>query len=120
MSHPTRCAQVRELYVKRQFFRGLQVTILQQTPQAGISLASYKKLTETSWVPRPDWKVSGALGAAVNGFISGSVAKLFVQPADTVKKRLQASGFKVPTQSGLDSRSYDGICDCIRKTFKQE
>ncbi|XP_014491129.1 calcium-binding mitochondrial carrier protein SCaMC-2-B-like [Vigna radiata var. radiata] len=92
----------------RAFYRGLIPSLLGIIPYAGIDLAAYETLKDMSKQYITGDGEPGPLVQLGCGTVSGAVGATCVYPLQVVRTRMQAQ------------RSYKGMGDVFRKTYKNE
>ena len=95
-------------------FRGWWITLLREVPQFGIYFGTYSWMrlyfaTITNTSPED----LGLLYLSLAGGVTGIVTWCWY-PVDVIKSRLQYNG------GGKFKMSYNGITDCVRKSYKSE
>jgi len=109
----------------RAFFKGLTPTLAAIGPQTGFQFGFYTLFSQIleSLVTKHDKLLNQAvmtpLGSLSCGGLAGLCAKLSVYPLDTVKKRLQISGWAGREDLGITLR-YKGALHCLGDVFKRE
>jgi len=107
------------------FYRGLAVTMAAVGPQTGLQFGFYSLFNQimsglvTQHDSELNQRVMTTLGSLSCGALAGLSAKLSVYPLDTVKKRLQISGWEGRKDLGLTVR-YAGAMHCLGDIFKRE
>lgn len=97
----------------RAFYRGLLPSLLGMIPYAGIDLATYESLKNSSRQFLPEDNEPGPMIQLCCGMISGAVGATCVYPLQLVRTRLQAQRMNSPTR-------YKGMIDCFHKTWREE
>eukprot|EP00250_Pteridium_aquilinum_P003098 c13429_g1_i1 orf=472-1989(+) len=97
----------------RAFYRGLLPSILGIIPYAGIDLAMYESLKDSSreWLPAN--QEPGPLIQLCCGMVSGAVGATCVFPLQLVRTRLQA-------QRMNSANRYKGMVDAFQRVWKEE
>jgi len=102
-------------------YRGLFPTLLEIVPYIAIQFMVYEETKLAYAFIRKKFggqgEEVGALGHLWCGAVAGTVSKIIVLPLDTLKKRLQISGFE---RGYGENVSVNGILDCARKIFQRE
>ncbi|XP_052181087.1 calcium-dependent mitochondrial ATP-magnesium/phosphate carrier protein 2-like isoform X2 [Diospyros lotus] len=97
----------------RAFYRGLVPSLLGMIPYAGIDLAVYEKLKDTSKRYILHDAEPGPLVHLGCGTVSGALGATCVYPLQVIRTRLQAQHTGVPA-------AYRGMSDVFRRTLKHE
>eukprot|EP00088_Acartia_fossae_P023639 TRINITY_DN2465_c0_g1_i6.p1 TRINITY_DN2465_c0_g1~~TRINITY_DN2465_c0_g1_i6.p1 ORF type:complete len:334 (-),score=62.71 TRINITY_DN2465_c0_g1_i6:297-1298(-) len=109
----------------RAFYKGLVPTLAAIGPQTGLQFGFYTLFTQIleSLVTAHDdllkHEVMTSFGSLFCGALAGLSSKLSVYPLDTIKKRLQISGWQ--GRQGLGTTpSYSGTLHCARDVVARE
>jgi len=109
----------------RALYKGIGPTLLAIGPQTGFQFGFYALFSQlldklvTTHDSKFDGRVMTVVGSLSCGGLAGVCAKLLVYPLDTVKKRLQISGWT--GRQGLgDTYRYQGAVNCLGTILKIE
>ncbi|KYQ88830.1 putative transmembrane protein [Tieghemostelium lacteum] len=94
----------------RGLYKGSSATLLRDIPFSMVYFSTYARLKQYFT------KENGELGLGrilLSGILAGSLAASISTPADVVKTRIQV-------KPGPNDPHYNGIVDCITKTYKNE
>ncbi|CAB3259635.1 unnamed protein product [Arctia plantaginis] len=109
-------------------FKGLNPTLGQIAPHAGMQFAVYKIFKDSVFTNIPYFnrkttdkhKVTTLTANLLSGSISGCVAKTAIYPFDLVKKRLQIQGFQHHRKFFGKQMYCNGLIHCVRLTIAEE
>jgi len=109
----------------RAYYKGLVPTLAAIGPQTGLQFAFYSLFTEmlntvvTAHDDILNHEVMTTFGSLLCGGLAGLSSKLTVYPLDTVKKRLQISGWQGRVSLG-STLVYTGTLHCFRDVLARE
>jgi len=109
----------------RAFYKGLVPTLAAIGPQTGLQFGFYSLFTEmlrtvvTAHDELLNHEVMTVLGSLSCGALAGLCSKMSIYPLDTLKKRLQISGWE--GRKGLgNTLTYQGTLHCLKDIVKRE
>lgn len=123
------CSSIVKTEGTKALFKGLNPTLGQIAPHAGLQFAVYKLFTDNIFRNVEYFQRKGKLydtpktslpANLLAGSIAGCVAKTAIYPFDLVKKRLQIQGFQQHRLYFGKQMYCNGLIHCVRLTISEE
>jgi solute carrier family 25 carnitine/acylcarnitine transporter 20/29 len=100
--------------IRRGVCRGLGVSVLREVPSFIVYFVWYDVMSECLTNLLGTHDKFGAVASIMSGGTAGMACWLVTYPVDVVKSRIQADGVNG------NGPLYNGIIDCVRKSYKQD
>jgi solute carrier family 25 carnitine/acylcarnitine transporter 20/29 len=96
----------------RSLYQGFTITLCRDIPASSLYFVIWELFVQHYTKDKPTRHSLGMLEMMLAGGVTGTVGWFLVYPIDVIKTRIQIDG--------IGEKSYSGIVDCARKSFKEE